>query len=104
MSHCSAFVLLAASFSFERLDALGYAVRGQVVFDAGVQHGDFFFIFFGELARGRELGLGVVITFEAVQIIGQFEVVIEVFGLEFDGLSERQDGFFPIAEAGENFG
>ena len=42
--------------------------------------------FSASLRGGGELGLGVVIALEPMQIIGQLEPVVEVVGLELDGL------------------
>ena len=73
-------------------------------FTPGFQDGCFFFVFLGELVRGGQLGFGLVIAFEPVQIVGQLEPVVEIVGVELDGLGERRDRLFQIAEAGEDLG
>ena len=77
MSHCSAVAFLVG------LQLLAEAIRSAAAsrsaawsfLTPGLEDGVFLFVFLGELGGGGQLGLGVVVALEPVQIIGQLEPV-----------------------------
>jgi hypothetical protein len=88
----------------ERGDSQGDATGGLVVLEPSFEDHDFLFFPFGELARCGQLGLRFIIALKPMQIVGQPEVVIEVVGVERNGLGERRDRLFYVAKASQNLG